>query len=125
MSESFATSGDYEARWGKTDDDGQVVVLLGAASRLVRNRVKGIDARTDLDPDLIADIVCVMVREVVTGPTPGATSQSQSLGGVSTSTSYAGSAGRLRLTDAQLEILLPSKRSRASSTSSLPPVTAP
>lgn len=130
-SEPFATSGDLEDRWEDLDEarTRRAEALLAAASRLVRKKVPGIDSRFDLpednsdwlDRELVADIVCEMVREVMSLPTPGATQQSSTVGSVSSSTSFGVAAGRLRLTRDQLEQLsVKPKRARVGSTSSLP-----
>jgi hypothetical protein len=130
-SEPFATTGDLEDRWEDLDEarTRRAEALLAAASRLVRKKVPGIDVRFDLpedssdwlDRELVTDIVCEMVREVMSLPTPGATQQSSTVGSVSSSTSFGVAAGRLRLTRDQLEQLSPVVRRRgAASVSSLP-----
>lgn len=124
--EPFATSDDLTDRYDTGfDEDSEAAdranVLLAAASRFVRQRVPGIDARTDLDFDLVTDVVCEMVWSAITAPAPGATSQSQSLGGVSVSLSFEGAAGRLRMTKDHLRMLRPPRlRARAGSTDNLP-----
>lgn len=130
-SEPFAVTGDLEKRWEPLDEQRTIraEALLAAASRLVRKKVPGIDSRFDLpetdsdwlDRELVTDIVCEMVREVMSLPTPGATQQSSTVGSVSSSTSFGVAAGRLRLTRDQLEQLSPVvRRGRVGSTSSLP-----
>lgn len=131
MAEPFATSGDLEDRWQDLDarQTRRADALLAAASRRIRAKFSTIDARAALpaedpdrvDPELLADIVCEMVREVMGGPPPGGTQQSASVGSVSTSTSFAADSGRLYISKATIELLTPAiTRTRASSTSSLP-----
>jgi hypothetical protein len=123
--EPFATTGDLEGRWREFSEaeSSRAEALLAAASRLVRAEVPGIDARipAELDRELVADVVCEMVQEVMSVPVPGVTQQSSSLGGVSISTSFSVAAGRLKLTAAQLRLLRPlTRRGQAGSISSLP-----
>lgn len=66
MVEPFANALDYKAR-GFDQGDWSTDVLnmrLAEASRKVRARARNVDDRIrsgDLDPDLVADIVCAMV----------------------------------------------------------------
>lgn len=135
MAEPFATAGDLSGRYPVNIEDDldsdRAEMLLGAASRIVRQKISGIDTRTALplddpswlDPELITDVVCEMVWTALSAPAPGATQQTQSVGGVSVSTTFEYAAGRLRLTKAQKDLLLPSRaRARAGQVDTLPPV---
>lgn len=71
MADPFATPADYTLRgYDAAKFPGQEVLSerLAAASRKVRNLDRDIDARIDdgdLDPDLVADVVCAMVARTV------------------------------------------------------------
>jgi Phage protein Gp19/Gp15/Gp42 len=128
MAEPFAELGDLEDRWRKQNDSqsNRAITLLADASRLIRARVKDVDARIadlSLDADLVRAIVCDMVRRVLQGPADGSTSSTAQIGG--TSVSSAGGVpgmGGLWLTRAEYETLAPAKvRGRAGSQSSTPP----
>lgn len=70
MADPFALPSDYTDR-GYDASKFEPTVLaarLAAASRHVRARVRGVDARVEsgaLDGDLVADIVCAMVARTV------------------------------------------------------------
>lgn len=117
MPEPFATSGDLERRYpvDLSDDEAstRATELLAAASRLVRQRFPGIDSRTDLDTELLADVVCEMVwMAIATAPLVGTPTEPGTFQSVQ---------GRLRLVKSQ-EVLLRFRRTgaRASSVSNLP-----
>lgn len=125
MAEPYATSADLKARYRvqyvDEEDEPRVDMLLGAASRLIRHKAPGIDERSDIDRDLITDVVCEMVWLAISSPTPGVTQETRSVGSVSISATFEGAAGRIRLTKAQLDLFRPARvRSRASSVSNAP-----
>jgi len=127
VAESFAELGDLEDRWKELSEpmSSRAINLLEAASRLVRQRVSTVDDRItsgDLDPLLVTDIVCDMVRRVLTTPANGVQSSTQQVGGTSLSGTFDPGVGGLRLLRSELETLLPARqRGKASSTTSEPP----
>jgi len=115
--EPFGTSGELERRYPLDLSDPEAKKradeMLAAASRLVRRRFPGIDARPDIEPELLTDVVCEMVwMAVSTAPLVGTPTEPGTFQSVQ---------GRLRLVKAQEELLRPLRpRSRASSVSNLP-----
>lgn len=99
---ALADPNDVAAGWRPltSDELTRVGALLDRASRMVRALVPTVDARIAsgmLDPELVADVVCNMVRRVLATPTDQlrATTQEQTTAGpfsqsVSYSTSDAG-----------------------------------
>jgi hypothetical protein len=126
MADPFAELGDLEDRWQTLEEPQatRAINLLEAASRLIRAKVPGIDARIasgDLDALLVTDISCDRVRRVLVSPADGAESTTAQIGGTSVSSTFPPGVGGLRLTRPELEVLMPStKRGKAGSQSSLP-----
>ena len=85
----------------------------GRRHRFGERVVDDADARADLDPELVADVVCEMVwMAVSTAPLVGTPTEPGT---------FASVAGRLRLTKPQEQLLRPAhRRSRASYVSNLP-----
>jgi hypothetical protein len=123
--EQFATTDDLADRWRPltaaelTPAD----TLLGSASRLVRSRIPDLDARIaagTLDPLLVTDVVCEVVRRALTVRLTGASQSSVSVGQVSESFTYSNPQSNLYLTADELSRLSPRLGRRAFSISTLP-----
>lgn len=70
---AFATPADVAAGWRplSVGEDTRATALLDKASRAVRAEMPSVDARIGagtLDPALVADVVCDMVRRVLVTP---------------------------------------------------------
>jgi len=109
---AYATVTDLEARWRPLSDaeKARAGVLLGVASRKVRALCKGIDQRIandDLDPDLVTDVVCEMVKRGMATPVDQLPiTQIQQTGGpFSESKTFANPSGDLYLTKADKKLL--------------------
>jgi hypothetical protein len=121
---SYATTGDLEARWRPLTDAELIpaATLLGAASRLVLARVPDLDERIaagTLDPLLVTDVVCDIVRRALTVRFTGAESTSVAVGQVSQSTTYSNPQANLYLTSDEL-IRLAGRKRRAFQFSTYP-----
>ncbi|NKG21105.1 Gp19/Gp15/Gp42 family protein [Paeniglutamicibacter terrestris] len=73
MAEPLATLAQYVERHGEVleADTADVESKLGQASRKVRNQFRTLDARMasdELDPELVADVVCRMVNRALEAP---------------------------------------------------------
>lgn len=130
MAEPFAELGDLEDRWKSLSEPTatRAINLLDAASRHIRQRVARVDERIALatsdsdylDPLLVTDVACDMVRRVLTTPSNGVQSSTQQVGGTSVSGTYDPGVGGLRLLRSELELLSPSKtRGKAGSVDTL------
>jgi hypothetical protein len=130
MAEPFAELGDLEDRWKKLPEPTatRAINLLDAASRHIRQRVPSVDGRIVLDPSdanyldplLVTDVACDMVRRVLTTPANGVQSSTQQVGSTSVSGTYDPGVGGLRLLRSELELLLPAKqRGKAGSVGTL------
>ena len=130
MAEPFAELGDLEDRWKKLSEPTatRAINLLDAASRHIRQKVARVDERialatTDqdyLDPLLVTDVACDMVRRVLSTPANGVQSSTQQVGGTLVSGTYDPGVGGLRLLRSELELLSPSRqRGKASSVNTL------
>lgn len=78
--EPFADEQYYEDNFG--DPPARLGALLARASRLIRAECPDVDQRIadgDLDPDVVADIVCEMVQNFSAIETPGVGVESNSL----------------------------------------------
>ena len=120
-----ASTADLEARWRPLSEAERVpaATLLGAASRLVRSRVPDIDARVaaaTLDPLLVADVVCDIVRRALTTRFAGTEQTSVTIGGVSQSATYSNPQANLYVTRDELARL--SSRGRRPFSVDLTPV---
>lgn len=109
---AFASVSDLEAGWRTltpaeaTHADAQ----LDKASRMIRALAKGIDARiaADLiDPDLVADIVCTMVKREMTAPSDleNVSATNQQAGPFGQTLSFANPSGGLYLSKAEKKLL--------------------
>lgn len=105
MAIPFATVSDLEALWRPLSDPEKTRAgtLLSAASRRIRAARPGIDAAIEadeIDPELVGDIACSMVKRVMQGPADleGVTQTQQSAGPFSQGASFANPSGNLYLT---------------------------
>lgn len=106
----FATAADLEAGWRAltVEEETRAAVLLARASRLIRSRVPSIDdkiADGDIDPDLVGDICCDVVRRAMSARTDGVLSSTNQVGGVSISERFSKAQGHLYLTGSELALL--------------------
>lgn len=109
---SFATVPDLELRWKllEGEDVGRAAARLAQASRLVRSQVPTVDDRIasgELDPLLVADVVCDMVQRAMSAPIMGAESVSHQIGSVSQQVTYDNPMGNLFITAIELRQLSP------------------
>lgn len=95
----------------------RIEVHLARASRYVRGEVPGIDARIaagDVDPDLVADIVCELVETAVNAPGgPGIASIQQGAGPYQETLTFANPRGDLYLTAKHRRLLAAGGQRRA------------
>ena len=122
---AYATVGDLTAAWRSltTDEEGVAEALLNRASRVLRTQIPEVDDRIesgDLDPLLVADVVCEMVRRAFTTRVAGAESATTTVGQVSQAVTYANPQSNLYLTKAEKALLSPTRGRRAFSISMLP-----
>lgn len=122
---TFATVDQLSAAWRPLTPDERAVAgtLLARASRLLGARVAEVDARIasgSLDPLLVADVVCEMVRRAFTTRVAGAESSTTTVGQVSQAVTYANPQSNLYLTKAERALLSPTRRTGAFSVSTLP-----
>lgn len=131
MPEPFATPGDVMLGWRDLTDDesARVAPLLAKASRQIRSELPSVDARIiagKLDPALVADVACDMVRRVLAVPAAQqpASQVQQSAGPFSFGATLANPAGDMYLTKAERKKLGLSAQ-RAGSVDMLPPLPEP
>lgn len=122
--EPFATAADLEVRWRTLNapETARANVLLGSASRLIRSRVPDVDSRITaetLDPELLTDIACDIVKRAMISATP-VESESASLGGQTVQRKYSNPMGNLYLTKDEISRLCPPATGRAFSISLIP-----
>jgi hypothetical protein len=111
MATPFAVHGDLAARWrplSDEDEEATATTLLGTASRIVRAECPGIDSRlvavepaTEpvLDPDLVLDTVCAMVkRAMLGGEKAGVSYEQETTGPFGRGTTFANPLGEVYLT---------------------------
>jgi hypothetical protein len=107
----------------------RAALLLAKASRQIRAEFPSVDARIlagKLDPELVADVACDMVRRVLSVPTTQqpASQVQQSAGPFSFGVTLANPAGDMYLTKAERKKLSLSAQ-RAGSVDMLPPLPEP
>lgn len=127
MPAPFATVDDLPKGWRPLTlaEKARAEGLLGKASRAIRAELPSVDARIlagRLDPDLVTDVVCDMVRRQLSTPVDRepATQVQQSAGPFSTGITYANPTGEPFLTKAERRRLGIS-RQKAGSVDMLPP----
>lgn len=121
----YATVADLADRWRPLTDAEQVPAetLIGSAERLVNARVPNLGTRiaAGLDPLLVTDVVCEIVRRALTMRATGAEQSTVTTGQVTEATRYANPQGNLYITADEMARLSPGGRSRrAFSISTLP-----
>jgi len=121
MAEPFATVVDLEEAWRplSADEQKRATYLLGKASRQLRAEASDLDARTVLapedpdylDPALVKDVVCAMVKRVMEAEASGLSaggpveSWQTSVGPFQDSFRYTNPTGDMYLTKAEKRLL--------------------
>lgn len=121
MAEPFATAEDLENAWRPLSDTEKTraTYLLGKASRQLRAEASTLDVRTVLapdgpdylDPDLVKDVVCAMVKRVMEAEASGMNaggpveSWQTSVGPFQDSFRYSNPTGDMYLTKAERRLL--------------------
>ena len=128
MFNSFASITDLPRGWRplSVDEIDRAGWLLGKASRAIRAELPTVDERIlsgVLDPDLVADVVCDMVRRQLSTPTEreAVTQASETCGPFARSMTYANPTGEPYLTKAERR-RLGIRQQRAASISTEPAI---
>lgn len=112
MAVPFATVEELKAGWSDFPDGGEALatILLARASRIIRADVPDVDARITagtLDPDLVGDIACAMVkRAMLNSDTPGVSNTQETAGPFQQTFTYTNPSGDLYLLKAERSRLL-------------------
>lgn len=114
MAEPLATISDLEVLAGDLSDDQlpPAASYLRMASNLLRSKVANLDTRIasgDLDPEMVADVVCAMVNRVLSNP-QGVVQET--VGSMSVTYAQGTPVGQLAVTADELGQLLPTPTKR-------------
>lgn len=105
MGVPFATTDDVADRWRPLTPDEQNVAetLVSDASAIIRARFPGVDGQ--VDPDVLRIVVAGMVKRALVAPMDGVSQESESVGPINHSLSFANPMRNVFLTAADIILI--------------------